>query len=230
MLKHTTGHRKRLRDRFTGNPAAVQDYEILELLLGTVILRRDTKPLAKELLFRFQTLRGVLEAKEPELLAVPGFGPSLASYWRLLRELIARYLESPLRSRMQLATPDAVAFAARRRFAGLSHEEFWIALLDTQNYLLGWEQLSRGGIDRVTMDPRTVMEQALKYKASGIILVHNHPGGNPSPSGMDLTLTRNIMAAASALGIRLLDHVIVTDSACYSLEQDGLLPEVNKGP
>lgn len=218
-----TGHRARLRARLEREPLAVADYEVLDLLLGYALTRRDTKPLAKELLRRFGSIRGALDARPDELAQTPGFGPGLMAFWRLIRELLARRAASPLLQRQVLATPGAVAALARERLAGCPHEESWLALVDAQNRLTSWERLRRGGVGSVLIQPRDVLEAALVRKASGIILVHNHPGGNPEPSRPDLELTAELQRMAPRLGLRFLDHVIVTDGDCYSISHCTLL-------
>ncbi len=223
MLKHNQGHRQRLRARLTAASHTLVDYEVLELLLGHVLLRRDTKPLAKDLLEKFGSLKGVLDARAQELAAVPGFGPALEAYWVLLREVMARYAEAPARWRTELCSPLAVAHMARMRLAACAHEQFWAAYLDTQNHLLAWELASKGSIHAVPLYPRDIMARALALNAASVILVHNHPGGNPKPSGADVDLTRKVQAAGEALGIRLTDHVIITNDACYSLVEDCLI-------
>lgn len=220
-----SGHRKRLRARLERDPEAVADYEVMELLLGLGLTRKDTKILARELISRFGGFRGALDAREDELAQVEGFGPGLLSLWRLIREIMARYAASPLRERETLASPEAVAAVARQRLGNLSHEESWLALVDAQNKLISWERLRRGGISSVAIQPRDVLETALLRKASGIILVHNHPGGSASPSRPDLDLTKEIQKLAPCLGLRLLDHVIVTPGACYSIAQKGIIRE-----
>lgn len=223
MTKHAQGHRKRLRERLLSAGHTLAEYEVLELLLGHVLLRRDTKPLAKELLEKFGSLRGVLDARTQELAAISGFGPALEAYWRLLREMMARYEEGPARQREQFCSPQAVARMARIRLANCDHEEFWIAYLDSQNRLLSWELASMGSVDTVPLYPRDVMTRALVLKATSLILVHNHPGGSPKPSGNDVSLTEKLREAGAPLGIRVMDHVIVTESACYSLREDCLI-------
>ena len=225
MMQHAHGHRKRLRERLMAGSHTLADYEVLELLLGQVLTRRDTKPLAKELLARFGSLRGVLDARTQELVSVPGFGPTLEAYWVLLREVMARYAESPARRRTELCSPQAVAQMARIRLAASAHEEFWVAYLDARNRLIAWEMASKGSVHTVPLYPRDVMARALALKASSLILVHNHPGGSPKPSGADLDLTQKVRAAGESLGIRLTDHVIVTDNACYSLVEDCIIPQ-----
>lgn len=217
---HALGHRKRLRERLVTAGHILEDYEILELLLGHVLTRQDTKPLAKALLKEFESIRGVLDAKPEELAAVKGVGPALGAYWRLLREVLARYEEAPARKRYTFCTPAAVAVFARMRLAGSAHEEFWMAYLDTQNRLISWEMAARGTVHAVPVYARDVIARALALKASSLILVHNHPGGNMYPSGPDIELTNRIREAGASMGIRLVDHVIVTDDTCYSLTEN----------
>ncbi len=220
---HYHGHRKRLRERLENSSAQMADYELLELLLGYVLQRQDTKPLAKDLLDRFQSMRGVLDAPKTELLAVVGFGPSLALFWTLLNEIRCRYAEAPVRRREVLATPEAVGEMARLRLASCQHEENWVAYVDTQNRLLQWEMANRGTLDHTMMQPRDIVARALALKASGFVLVHNHPGGNARPSKADLQATNMLKEAARQVGLRFLDHVIVSDSSCFSVFKDGLM-------
>lgn len=221
--KPHAGHRARLRERLACEPQAVADYEVLELLLGYALSRKDTQPLARELLRRFGSIRGVVDARPDELAQTPGFGPGLMAFWQVLREVLARRASSPLRLREVLASPEAVAHMAQERLAGTPHEESWLALVDAQNRLIAWERLTRGGVSAVAVQPRDVLEAALKRKASGIILVHNHPGGDARPSQPDLALTAELQSLAPHLGLRFLDHVIVTDGDCYSISQRKVL-------
>lgn len=211
------GHRKRLRERLECEPQAVSDQEVMELVLGLALTRKDTKALAHELLCRFGNIKGALDARPDELMQVEGFGPGLKSLWLLLREVMARHALAPMRDREVLASPEAVASVARHRLGNLSYEESWLALVDSQNHLISWERLRRGGICSIAIQPRDVLEAALLRKASGIVLVHNHPGGDPHPSRADLDLTKEIQNLAPRLGLRLLDHVIVTCDDCYSI-------------
>ena len=213
------GHRERLRQRLELEPTAVADYEVLELLLGYGLTRKDTKPLAKDLIQTFGSIRGALDARPEELLQVPGFGPGLLALWRVLGETRARYAAADLRQKEVLATPEAVARMAQARLGTSPHEECWLALVDRRNRLMAWERLRRGGIVEVSIYPRDVLEAALLRKASGIILVHNHPGGNPGPSQEDRLLTEELQRLAPRMGLRFLDHVIVTDGDCYSITQ-----------
>lgn len=220
---HYLGHRRRLKDRLLENPRALADYEVLELLLGYVLVRRDTKPLAKELLARFGSLRGTLLARIEELRDVPGFGPGAEEFLVLWREAWARFHEQPARARMVCNSPEIVAEMARARIGIKEHEEFWMALVDTKNRLIGWEQVSKGTIDQAAVYPREVLGVALRHNASGMILVHNHPSGDPRPSVQDIDFTRRIKNAAREIDLRLLDHLVVTDSRFFSFQSEGML-------
>jgi len=220
---HYQGHRKRLRARLTDAPEKLQDYEILELLLGYVILRRDTKPMAKELLSRFGSLRGVLEARPEQYQDIPGVGEGVAGFLTLLREFAPRYVASRVIRREVLCTPEAVAEMARERLGRLAHEEVWVAYVDNGQRLVAWEQAVQGSYGVSPINPRDVIERALLLRATGFILVHNHPGGDTKPSGADLELTRRLAQAAKIVFLRFVDHVIVTDSGYCSIVADGLL-------
>lgn len=193
------------------------DYEVLELLLGLAIPRRDTRTLAMELLARFKTIRGVLDARPDELVQISGFGNGLLALWRLLREVMARHAASPYQEKEVISGPEDVARMARQRLANLASEELWLALVDAQNRMIFWERIRRGSISSVAVQPRDVLEIALLHKASGLVLVHNHPGGNPCPSKSDLELTAELQKITAYMGLRLLDHVIVTAGDCYSI-------------
>ncbi len=220
---HYLGHRQRLRERLLAEPKVLADYELLELLLGQVLPRRDTKPLAKALLARFGTLREAMNARADALRELPGFGEGLLGHWELLRELFARLGEAPVRERQVFSGPEVVAEAARARIGHLGVEEFWVALVDNKNRLVAWERVGRGTVDETPMYPREVLALALKHQASGVILAHNHPGGDPSPSVQDRELTRRMVRAAQELGLRVLDHVIVAEARHFSFQDAGLL-------
>ncbi len=220
---HYHGHRERLRNRLMKDSRQLADYEILELLLGLVVPRRDMKPLAKELLERCKTLRGVFQVDPEQLRGLEGFGPSLESFWVLMRELRARQAEAPVLERPVLKSPQAVAELAISRLGSNLKEEFWLALVDNKNGLIGWEGLALGTGDQSADYPREVLALALERKASGIIMVHNHPGGDLSPSKQDVDLTRRIVRAAQELNVRMLDHLIVTESGFFSFQSQALL-------
>ncbi len=220
---HYIGHRNRLKERLKKNAAGLQDYEVLELVLGYALPRRDTKPLAKALLNRFGTLAGVYGARPEELADIAGVGPGLVTFWRLWREYWARVEESKLRQREVLDSPEVVADMARARLGYLGKEELWLACLDAKNRLLAFCAVSRGTVNQSAVYPREILAEALRREAGGIILVHNHPGGDPVPSKADRDLTRRIAFLAQEMGLRLLDHIIVAEKKYYSFQEKGLL-------
>lgn len=220
--QHQTGHRQRLRVRFEKDQSGLSDYELLEMLLGHVLLRQDTKPLAKDLLARLKSLRNVMDASIAELREVKGFGPALGTFWLLLREINARCAESRM-DKGDPVTPWAVAEMARQRLAGVPHEELWGLYVDNQNRAISWRKLSEGLGGRVFVHNAVVLAPALELKATGIILVHNHPGGTPQPSQADIDLTKMLRQAAQMVDVRLVDHIIVTDDDYASFSDMELL-------
>ncbi|MCF8103958.1 MAG: DNA repair protein RadC [Desulfohalobiaceae bacterium] len=220
---HYHGHRQRLRDRFLTDSRQLADYEILELLLAYALPRRDTKPLAKELLETFGSLAGVFAAKPHELRAIAGFGPGLETFWMLWQEFWARLNAGKVPQRKSIKSPREMIEAARARLGRDSLESFWVALVDNKNRLLSFTRGAQGTVDQSTVYPREILSLALEHKASGLILVHNHPGGDPSPSAQDKEVTREIQKSATGLGIRVLDHIIVSEDSWYSFQENGLL-------
>ncbi len=220
---HYHGHRSRLREKLLKEPTQLADYEVLELLLGMVLTRQDTKPLAKELLARLGTVRGVLEARPQDLLAVEGVGSGVVAYWALLAEVRARFVEASVRERVVFSSPRVVADMALARLGGCATEEFWVALVDNKSKLLAWERLSQGTVDQSPVYPREILSLALAHKARGVVLVHNHPGGDPRPSAQDLEITARIVRAAKELDILVHDHIIVAGGIFFSFKaQDKL--------
>lgn len=222
---HYLGHRQRLKDRFLKDPGLLDDYEVLELLLGYALPRKDTKPLAKALLDRFGSLRGVFGAKPHELREVQGFGPGLTTFWTLWQEFWARLSQDALPERSRIDSPLALVEVAKARLGRDARESFWTALVDNKNRLLSFSRTAQGTVDQSAIYPREIISLALEHKASGLILVHNHPGGDPAPSRQDREVTREIQKSASSLGIRVLDHIIVADDSWYSFQENGLLAE-----
>jgi len=219
---HYHGHRQRLRERLAADPRALSDYELLELLLTHVLPRRDTKPVAKDMITRFGSLADALQADPDRLYEVPGLGEAAASLWRTLRECGARAACRPLAAREQFSSPEQVRDMVCSRLGHLTKEEFWVILVDNQNRLIRFERVFRGTVDQTAAYPREILELALRHHASGLILVHNHPGGDPTPSYQDRLLTETMGRLAADLGLRLLDHIIVTGRTCSSFRALGL--------
>ncbi len=213
------GHRQRLRRRFLEEPSALPDYELLELALGLVYLRRDNKMLAKRLLARFGSLDRLLSTPSDVLETVEGCGPAVGSFFVLLREIIARSSKSDVQRKQPVTLVD-IAEMAMRRLEHCPEEEVWAALLDKQNRLLIFKKIRRGSSDHVALEPREVAELMIRNRASSLVLVHNHPGGSYMPTPEDRALTGRIASALRHLGLFLHDHVIITSDACFSMMQD----------
>ena len=220
---HYAGHRQRLKEKLLADGRALADYEIMELVLASALPRRDTKPLAKELIDRFGSLKGAIMVRPDQLADVNGVGPGVQAHWALIQELYARLGEAPARRGASLSDPADVAGAAMTRMGSKGVEEFWVLYLDTKNRVIEWRQAARGTINATPVFPREIMATALRLEAANIILAHNHPGGDPAPSKEDILLTGMIREAADGLDISVLDHIIVTDHDYYSFSLHGRL-------
>lgn len=220
---HYLGHRERLRERLDNAPQALSDYEVLELLLTYALPRKDTKPIAKEMLSRFGSLGDALLADPGRIAEIPGLGEGAARFWRTLHECRARKACGSIARREKFSSPDQVRDMVCSRLGHLTKEEFWVILVDNQNRLISFERVFQGTVDQTAAYPREILELALRHHAGGLILVHNHPGGNPVPSSHDKTLTETIARLADDLGLRLLDHIIVTAETYSSFRAQGLL-------
>ena len=223
MDKHYLGHRKRLKERLARNSGELADYEILELLLGYALPRRDTKMLAKAMLDRFGSLRGIFYASPEELGGVPEMSPSVIVILNVWREFWGRVQEGLVLERQVFSHPRTVADFAIARLGHERTEQFWVALVDNKNRLVHWQRVSRGTVDQTPVYPREILRLVLHHQASGLILVHNHPGGDPKPSVQDQELTKRMQRAAQEMDIRVLDHIVVTDNDYFSFQAQGLL-------
>ncbi len=221
---HHDGHRDRLRDRFAqAGEAALADYELLELVLFRTIPRRDVKPLAKTLLARFGSLSQVLNAPPHLLAEVDGMGRSTALDFRILTALQQRTLRQEFRGRDLLSSWAALLDYCRAAMAHETREQFRILFLDKKNALIADEVQQTGTIDHTPVYPREVVRRALELSATALILVHNHPSGDPAPSRADIDMTKTIAATAKPLGIALHDHLIIGRSGHTSFKAAGLL-------
>ena len=223
---HYHGHRKRLRERFVKNGlAGFAEHEVLELLLTLAIPRSDVKQPAKALLERFGSLRGALDAPLADLRSVAGIGEVAAVGLHLVREAAALYLQQATEGANVLKEAKKISDFWRMRIGALKHEVFAVAYLDSAYRLLsdGVETLQEGTIDRAAVYPRRVVEAALKRQAAALVLAHNHPNGNVQPSEHDKLLTRAIVLAAETIGLRVVDHLVVSPQETFSFRQAGLL-------
>ena len=223
---HYLDHRKRIRERFQKAGAdGLQEYELVELLLTYAIPRKDVKPAAKELIKRFGSLTGVLDASQKELESFPDLGPASAVLIRLVKELCGAYLAERMKRRDVLSSPQAVIDFARMKLTGLPHEAFMVIYLNVKNEVYGSEVIHEGTVDRAVVYPRRIIESALACHAASLILIHNHPSGHPDPSPEDKHLTRSISEAARTVDIRVVDHIIVGKGGHFSFMENNLLPE-----
>jgi len=221
---HHLGHRDRLKARFerTG-VAGLQDYEVLELVLFYALPRRDVKPLAKELLKRFGSLKGALDADREALLATPGIGPHAASLFRVIRETGSLYLRQKAEEREQISSTKELIDYCLASMGGLKDEHFAVICLNARNRIIQVETVQEGIVNQAVVYPRKVLEKALAHKASAIILVHNHPSGHVRPSDADIRLTRVLQDAARVMDIALHDHLIVGGNRFFSFREEGIL-------
>ncbi len=204
------GHRQRLRERFVnGGPEALPDYELLELVLFSAIPRRDTKPTAKRLLERFGSFAEVINAPPERLKEVKGVGDTAILQLKLVRAGALRLIQGGIMQRPVLASWTAVLDYCRAAMGFEAREQFRILFLDKKNRLIADEVQQEGTVDHTPVYIREVVKRALELSASAIILVHNHPSGDPTPSRADIDMTRQIADAARPLGITIHDHVIV---------------------
>ncbi|MBL0375062.1 DNA repair protein RadC [Rhizobium sp. KVB221] len=216
---HYHGHRDRLRTKFREHgDTALADYELLELILFRLIPRRDTKPIAKALIDRFGTLGGVLGAPYHLLQEVKGIGESVATDLKLISTVAHRSLKSEIKGRMVLASWSSVIDYCHQAMAYETTEQFRILFLDKRNQLIADEVQGRGTVDHTPVYPREVVKRALELSATAIILVHNHPSGDPTPSRADIDMTHLIINTAKPLGITVHDHIIIGKDGHASLK------------
>lgn len=223
---HYYGHRQRLRERFLKSGlAGFADYETVELLLTLAIPRSDVKQPAKALIARFGDLRGILDAPIEELRAVSGIGTVAPVALQIIKAAATLYLRQGVEGRDSLADPIRLTEFWRMRIGALPNEVFEVAYLDSGYCLLrdGVDRLEEGTTDRATIYPRRVVEAALKRGAAAVVLAHNHPNANLSPSEHDKVLTRAIVLAAETVNLKVVDHLIVSAEDTFSFRKAGLL-------
>ncbi len=220
------GHRRRLREKFIASGlAGFHDYEVVELLLSLGTPRRDCKPLAKEAIRRFKTLRGVLAASIEELQQVPGVGPHSAFGIKLVQEVAREFLKERLVDKPVYQSSREVFDYLYHSMRDLKKEVFKVIYLNAQHQIIGTDDLFQGTVDGSFVPPREVMESALRRNAVALILAHNHPSGSTEPSKSDHQLTRDLVYAASIMQISVLDHLIIGDNQYYSFAGEGLIEE-----
>jgi len=216
-------HRKRLRERFlTGGATAMPDYEMLELVLFRAIPRQDVKPLARALIDTFGDFNRVVSAPATQLSAVKGVGEAVVLELKIVEAAAHRLSRSRVMQRHVLTGWDALLAYCHTTMAHRETEQFRILFLDTKNTVIADEEQAKGTVDHVPVYPREVVKRALELSASALILVHNHPSGDPTPSAADIQMTRQIATAAKALGITVHDHLIIGKASESSFRALGL--------
>jgi DNA repair protein RadC len=221
---HHLGHRERLRERArTGGLKALPDYELLELYLFRSIPQKDVKALAKALIARFGSLAGVWAASAEELSTVKGVGASVALDLKLVQEAMERAGRETVAKRTVISSWSALLAYVRSGMAHEAREQFRVLFLDKKNQLIADEVMNHGTVDHAPVYPREVVRRALELSASAIILVHNHPSGDPTPSSADVEMTRQVIDAARVLRIAVHDHLVVGRDGVASLKSLGLM-------
>jgi DNA repair protein RadC len=222
------GHRGRLREKFLrGGLMGFLDYEIIELLLTLGTPRRDCKEPAKEALKEFQSFHGVLEASSRDLLRIRGIGPHNVFGLKLVQEVSRRFLKERMMSRPVCHSSREVFDYLYHALRELRKEQFKVIFMDTKNQVLEERTLFEGTVDSSAVYPREVIRDALRYEASSMIFVHNHPSGDPEPSFCDKEITRDLVFAAHVMQIKVLDHIIIGNNRYFSFADQGLIEEYN---
>ncbi len=218
-LPHYLGHRDRLRARFSeAGSDALSDYEMLELVLFRALPRRDVKPLAKALIAKFGSFAEVISAPEKRLREVKGLGESAAVDLKIVQAAASRLARGKVKGKTMLSSWSAVLDYCRTAMAFEDKEQFRILFLDKRNQLIADERQQTGTVDHTPVYPREVVKRALELSATAIILVHNHPSGDPTPSRADIQMTQSIQEIAKPLGISVHDHIIVGKEGHASLK------------
>ena len=221
---HWQGHRDRLRTKLLKRGAgALDDYEILEVLLMAFIPRRDVKPIAKALETKFGSLSAILAAPAEDLVKVGGVGETVAAYIKAIAELHSRAGREEIKAKEIISSWSALVAYVRRELQHEKREQFRVIFLDRKNQLITDEIMGRGTVDHAPVYPREIARRALELQASSLILVHNHPSGDPKPSRADIEITREIIDVLGPFDITVHDHLIVGTSGVVSFRTSGLI-------
>ena len=220
----TDGHRGRMRTRLlTAGPQSLADYELLEMVLFLALPRRDTKPIAKALLTRFGSFAAAIAAPLNDLRSMEGIGDAGAAALKTVHAAALRLTQSELINRPLLNNWDGLIDYLKAALSRERVEQFRVLFLDTRNRLIADEAQARGTVNHTPVYPREVVKRALELHATALILVHNHPSGDPTPSRDDIEMTREVKQAAAALSIVLHDHIIIGNERWFSFRKEGQL-------
>lgn len=220
----SAGHRKRLREKFLKSDlAGFQDYEIIELLLSLGTPRRDCKSQAKEAIRRFKTLRGVMEASPEELQQIHGIGPHSIFGIKFMQAVAREFLKEKSLEKTVCNSSQEIFDYFYHSMRDLKKEIVKAVYVNSQNQIIEIQDLSQGTVDSSFIYPREVIEGAIRHHAVSLVLVHNHPSGNPDPSESDKELTRNLVYAGTVMQIKVLDHLIIGDNRYFSFAGAGMI-------
>jgi len=221
---HYKEHRQRLKKKFIESGTdAFHDYEALELLLTYAIPQKDLKPLAKDLLREYGSIKGVIDANINSLEKMNGISAHTAILIKLVKEIGALYLKEKAKEKPQITCTKELLNYCKTYMGGLKDEQFCVIYLDAQNRITDIEAIEEGIVNQAVVYPRKVLENALRQKASAIIMVHNHPSGHVKPSDADIRLTKTIQETAKVLDILVHDHVIIGENRFFSFREEGLI-------
>lgn len=224
LPSYIADHRKRLRSRFMqGGATAMPDYELLELVLFRAIPRQDVKPLARTLLDQFGDFNRVLTAPADRLRAIKGVGDAVITDLKILEAAAHRMARAKIMQRPVISSWDAILDYCHTTMSHRETEQFRVLYLDRKNTLIADEEQAKGTVDHVPVYPREIAKRALELNASALILVHNHPSGDPTPSQSDIDMTAQVQIAGEALGLTLHDHLIIGKSRELSFRSEGYL-------
>ena len=217
------GHRKRIKEKYrAGGLKGWLDYEVLEFALSYAVPRKDTKPIAKELLSKFKSINGVLDADRKELENIEGVSEHTALFLVFLKDIAIRYAEKGLYNKDLVSSPDVVYDYLKVSLKGAVDEEFKVIFLNSRNRLLAIETIQKGTVNKSVVYPRKIVERALYNHATGVIISHNHPGGALKPSEEDYSITKAIKGALRTVDVALLDHIIIGGNGYFSFKENSI--------
>jgi len=215
------GHRQRIKTKYGKSGLnGWLDYEVLELVLSYAIPRKDTKSIARELLLRFKSINGVLDADNRDLQSINGISKHTALFLNLLKDVSVLYMEERMFGRDLLSSPQVVYDYLKVSLKGLMDEGFKMLFLDNRNQLIAMETLKNGTVNQAIVFPRKIVERALYYNAVGVLVAHNHPSGSLEPSQEDQEVTKDIREALKTVDITLLDHIIIGGNEFFSFKEN----------
>lgn len=221
---HYTGHRKRLKSKFSASGFDnFADYEVLELALSFALPRKDTKPIAKQLIKKFGSLKQVFDAKEEDLMSIKGISEHSALFISFLKKFAGIYSYLDIKDAKALSSPETVVNYLISVMSGEKIEKFYAVLLNSGNKVIDCLEIEQGTVNKSVVIPRKIAEKALKFNASAVIIAHNHPGGTLKPSQQDIDATAAVKNALAAVDVALLDHIIVCVNDYFSFKEYNLI-------